>query len=323
MRSPSPTRSPQTKESPLPRTQTSPRTPTSALPPSPVRRPAQVFPTLPRSRSPTKENNIVRTKDMWVERAPVAVKPLNGGHRGTSPGPAPRVHGSPKLVGKRVLPGMVVAPQPQPQLARPESPTKSSNSKPSTPKPVSPISPRSAPPASPGRHTRTPSTGNRATVMEVAQTMLEKQDELSPVALDESPISKPRLSPGSPSPHTNSAMARERRRSSYERYSAIMMPPLREEKTPVPTPAGTLSRSQELNVPTPAPAPAKASPKMSPKMSPKPSPKMSPQPSPKMSPPQPSPKVQPAPLPAEIKPKQNNEVFKVGTLIGCTAFSSA
>ena len=41
----------------------------------------------------------------------------------------------------------------------------------------------------------------------------------------------------------------ELRKSSYERYSAIAMPTLEEERTPVPSPAGTLARSAALVVP--------------------------------------------------------------------------
>ncbi|KAH7888406.1 hypothetical protein F5I97DRAFT_2002417 [Phlebopus sp. FC_14] len=35
----------------------------------------------------------------------------------------------------------------------------------------------------------------------------------------------------------------EKRKSSYERYAAIVMPPLKEERTPVPTPANTVSKA--------------------------------------------------------------------------------
>ncbi|CAE6402398.1 unnamed protein product [Rhizoctonia solani] len=299
MRPPSPIKeSPLRRQGTLPRAQTSPRAAPnpSPMPPSPIRKPAQLFPAVPRPESPTKESNLSRAKDLWGERAPIGIKPQNSGQRGTSPGPASR---GPSLVGKRALPGMVAAPQPQqrtipqPMYGRPESP-----SKPSTPKPVSPISPprHAGPPPSPGR------SKGRATVMELAQAMSEKQAEpLEELKMPPSPRSVP--------------ATRERRRSSYNQHSVITMPPLKEEKSPVPTPAGTLSKSQELSVPQAEPVPVSTSPKTSPRASPKPSPRLSPKPlsprpspkvlsprpSPKVLSPRPSPKVQPAPLPVENK----------------------
>ncbi|CAE7094479.1 unnamed protein product [Rhizoctonia solani] len=257
-------------------------------PSSPIRKPAQLFPAAaaPRVESPTKDNHISRAKDLWGERAPIGVKPQSGSKRGTSPGPAPR---GPNLVGKRALPGMAAAPppqqrpQPQPLYARPESPTK-----PATPKPVSPISPprQPGPPPSPGRNK------GRTTVMELAQAMSERQGET---------LEEPKMPA---SPRSVPAAMRERRRSSYDRYPVVTMPPLKEEKTPTPTPAGTLSKSQELSVPVAEPVPASTSPKTSPRVSPKPSPRLSPKP---LSP-RPSPKVQPAPLPVENKV---DEVYRV------------
>ncbi|CAE6417133.1 unnamed protein product [Rhizoctonia solani] len=289
MRPPSPTKeSSLRRQGTLPRAQASPRAAASSspTPPSPIRKPVQLFPAVPRSESPTKDNNVSRAKDLWGERAPIGVKAPNGCQRGTSPAPTSR---GPNLVSKRALPGMVAAPQPQhrahtqPFYARPESPTK-----PSTPKPISPVSPprHGGPPPSPGRNK------GRATVMELAQAMSEKQGEIP---------EEPKLPP---SPRSVPAAARERRRSSYDRYSVITMPPLREEKSPAPTPAATLSKSQELSVPTAEPMPVSTSPKNSPKVSPKPSPRLSPKP---MSP-RPSPKAQPAPLLVE---SQVDGVFRV------------
>lgn len=40
----------------------------------------------------------------------------------------------------------------------------------------------------------------------------------------------------------------DRRKSSYEKYSAIALPPLKEEATPISSPAGTLSRSADLSL---------------------------------------------------------------------------
>ncbi|KAJ8468524.1 hypothetical protein ONZ51_g9590 [Trametes cubensis] len=136
-------------------------------------------------------------------------------------------------------------------------------------------------PASPAKHTRIPSTGNRATVMDVAQVFQEVLQSTSPVST--SPIETKRPSPppaaevqvpsaseatpkdkdeeeesweppsvknmianwgprSNGAPAALSAPALERRKSSYEKYSAFVMPPLAEEKTPVPSPAGTLAR---------------------------------------------------------------------------------
>ncbi|KAG1766953.1 hypothetical protein EDD22DRAFT_950281 [Suillus occidentalis] len=67
----------------------------------------------------------------------------------------------------------------------------------------------------PAKHGRIPSTGNRATVMD------------SPPA------------PRNPPPSSQT----EKRKPSVEKYSSFMMPPLKEEKTPVSTPAGTLAKS--------------------------------------------------------------------------------
>ncbi|PCH43910.1 hypothetical protein WOLCODRAFT_138664 [Wolfiporia cocos MD-104 SS10] len=135
-----------------------------------------------------------------------------------------------------------------------------------TPSPNSAVSKERAP-ASPARHRRIPSTGNRATVMDVAQAFQEQ------VAREFLPIDAPAASPIEQELHNDSGSRRDappdpqpqsdvkaavanlgnknlsrpehssdKRKSSYERYSAIIMPPLPEEKTPVASPAGTLSR---------------------------------------------------------------------------------
>lgn len=150
------------------------------------------------------------------------------------------------------------------------------------------------PPSSPARHARIPSTGNRATVMDVAQTFTEAlsrqpssssstADSLSQPNGPSPPASigtpHPRVaSPDeeeeeytppsirnvisnwgrtSPSPRTNGVVGTngtststttitapplEKRKSSYERYSAFILPPLAEERTPVPSPVSTLKR---------------------------------------------------------------------------------
>ncbi|KAF8161209.1 hypothetical protein B0H34DRAFT_796031 [Crassisporium funariophilum] len=103
--------------------------------------------------------------------------------------------------------------------------------------------------SSPGRHVRIPSTGNRATVMEVAQALVDfPTAENSPGPVSPTPTpSKQEVNqtPESPSKTRNtfSQIQAEKRKSSYEKYSAIILPPLKEEATPIQSPAGTLTRA--------------------------------------------------------------------------------
>ncbi|KAF9819179.1 hypothetical protein IEO21_02350 [Rhodonia placenta] len=134
--------------------------------------------------------------------------------------------------------------------------------------PKSPVTPKEKRPTTPVRHARIPSTGNRATVMDVAQVFQESvihQPALTPVSAE--PLSVPQGDAIGPTAEqdqedggkldvtslvanwgTKNGAGRpdapsEKRKSSFERYSAIVMPPLVEEKTPVPSPAGTLARN--------------------------------------------------------------------------------
>jgi len=104
---------------------------------------------------------------------------------------------------------------------------------------------RSNQPSSPVKHSRIPSTGNRPTVMEVAQalnSLPNDKQEVQPsnipattmqdILISPTPVSGPKVS-------LSQAQA-EKRRSNYERYSAIILPSLPEEATPVSSPAGTL-----------------------------------------------------------------------------------
>jgi hypothetical protein len=103
-------------------------------------------------------------------------------------------------------------------------------------------SPVFSPPPSPSKHTRIPSTGSRPTVMQVAQDFLNPPtNELyaDPIISEPEPV-KPE-SPLKPRA-TLSQMQAEKRKSSYEKYSAMVLPPLKEEATPTPSPAGTLTR---------------------------------------------------------------------------------
>lgn len=121
----------------------------------------------------------------------------------------------------------------------------------------------------PGRHSRRPSTGNRATVMDVAQALIDQplspslevptKSQVSLAATTEKarePAKTTAVSPARilPTPPTLQA---EKRKSSYEKYSSIILPPLKEEITPAPTPISTLTRtagqSQVKEVLSPAP----------------------------------------------------------------------
>ncbi|KAJ3514326.1 hypothetical protein NLJ89_g2435 [Agrocybe chaxingu] len=120
------------------------------------------------------------------------------------------------------------------------------------PLPPSPVKDRPTMPPSPGRHVRIPSTGSRPTVMELAQTLMDNPPEESHAQLSSPDVLPPPSSRETyvpaelllrPRPNALSQIQAEKRKSSYERYSAIIMPPLKEETTPTPSPAGTLART--------------------------------------------------------------------------------
>lgn len=127
---------------------------------------------------------------------------------------------------------------------------------PASPKVIESTTPSKAfvpsPPSSPVKHTRIPSTGNRATVMEVAQALLDHPTP-DPISKDvdiDSNHSKPILNREPlvtevvAKPRPSSQIQTEKRKSSYEKYSAIILPSLKEEATPAPSPAGTLTRAE-------------------------------------------------------------------------------
>ncbi|KAK0454925.1 hypothetical protein EV421DRAFT_1699786 [Armillaria borealis] len=171
--------------------------------------------------------------------SPAARSPA--GHPSNAPEPVKR------MVGRKALPGLApteVSIDTKPTFPSLHSPNEDLTSlKPalttvSVPSPSSPNSP------GPSRHSRIPISGNRATVMDVAQAFNESTSvtgseipapPLAEINERSSSIGHPRLSPQPISPA-------EKRRSSYERYSAIAMPPLKEEATPTSSPVGTLSR---------------------------------------------------------------------------------
>ena len=92
------------------------------------------------------------------------------------------------------------------------------------------------------KHNRIPSTGNRATVMDVAQALSEHsavagRPDVSSTSIVVDPASTSVMEPLK----SRSTMPSEKRKSSYERYSATVLPPLKEEATPTSSPFGTLS----------------------------------------------------------------------------------
>ncbi|KAJ3852177.1 hypothetical protein EV368DRAFT_82784 [Lentinula lateritia] len=193
-----------------------------------------------------------RVADRWAEQAIIGVRPVASRSPSTE-SEIPKISG---MVGRRALPGLAATPTilpsklsgGPPSLVKPFSITRTESSEKS---PVSPSLTSKYPfeptrPTTPSRHSRIPSTGNRATVMDVAQTFTEppKQTEpekASPEVIEE-PASLPPLNPNFRQ-NINPPALSERRRSSYqEKYSAIVLPPLHEEVTPTPTPVSTVAR---------------------------------------------------------------------------------
>lgn len=131
-------------------------------------------------------------------------------------------------------------------------------------RPTTPVTPSALPgvesPRSPNRPGRIPSTGQRPTVMDVAQALKEheqitgekpeqdqRQDETSDVQNEEE-ISRADVKAIVARWGRNfvPASSSETRKFSYERYSvatATTLPPLVEVQTPVETPQASLSRS--------------------------------------------------------------------------------
>lgn len=93
------------------------------------------------------------------------------------------------------------------------------------------------------KHSRIPSSGKRATVMDVAQALHEQSSKQGLDTVDEIRTNSNPPAIPKPRPALPFAANGEKRKSSYEKYSSIILPPLKEETTPVPSPAGTLSRA--------------------------------------------------------------------------------
>ncbi|KAG1870181.1 hypothetical protein DFJ58DRAFT_42596 [Suillus subalutaceus] len=154
-----------------------------------------------------------RVTDRWTEPTLIGVKSVASSNSAINqPPPSQKPQG---IVGRLALPGLAAAPPASSEKVKEKPPLREERA-------VSP---------SLMKHGRIPNTRNRATVMDVAQAMSEAQQgndcALSPPA--------PRIPP------LNSQA--EKRKSSVEKYSSFTMPPLKEEKTPVSSPAGTLAKS--------------------------------------------------------------------------------
>lgn len=179
-----------------------------------------------------------RITDRWTEPTLIGAK-ATAANRPTS-GAKPA--GAVGMVGRRALPGLA-NPAAVAVVDKDEKPVLKGKEK----------EERTTVPPSPTRHTRIPSTGNRALVMEVAQAMSEaqqgkeKEEKETTAVSAPAPALAPALARQVPSAGLGGPPA-EKRKSSYERYSAIAMPPLAEERTPVATPANTMSRSAGQNV---------------------------------------------------------------------------
>jgi hypothetical protein len=175
------------------------------------------LPLRPNSKREEQGTSVNRLSDKWANIGIIGIAP---GQTASVNVPKP-----PSMIGRKALPGLTHSPN---ILAEP--PVQSH-----APSPVETTN---------VRHTRIPSTGNRATVMDVAQIMNEQSDDNvippqdSAANPDVSPIVQPLANRTSRNLAVNQV---EKRRSSYEKYSSIILPPLQEETTPAVSPAGTLA----------------------------------------------------------------------------------
>ena len=120
-------------------------------------------------------------------------------------------------------------------------------------------------PVTPIKHARIPSTGNRATVMDVAQALSEHEEKFRKGTEDDALVASSvveqvaETSETAPKLDVKSMVSNwgagngnatptssDKRKSSYEKYSAFVMPPLVEEKTPAASPANTLARHPDV-----------------------------------------------------------------------------
>ena len=94
----------------------------------------------------------------------------------------------------------------------------------------------------PFKYSRNSSAGHRPSAMEVAQALNEITTEKEEETLNTTLITIPEpTSPTVSLPKLRGPSSQgEKRKSTYEKYSAIILPPLPEEATPTTSPAGTL-----------------------------------------------------------------------------------
>lgn len=175
-----------------------------------------------------------RVTDRWSNQVIIGVKPILPSKSSATDSPA-GLKPSYGLLGRRALPGLTT-PTPAPAASKFDQPDRS---------PTTPLSP--------GRHPRIPSTGNRATVMDVAQSLNDalgpagaKTSSSSDESSDEFPEAPEMLAevPARPRNTISPAGQSEKRRSSYDRLAGVTLPTLREEKTPAASPAVTLTRTE-------------------------------------------------------------------------------
>lgn len=238
--------------------------------PSSVSQPVAPAPpsTLKREEAPTttpvqtRGANVRRLQDTWSNQVPISVKPIRKPSL-VSPSPSQTSFGHSQALPKttkHALPGLakeeITISPPSPPLTPPLSVAARQERERSTPSPV--------------RHGRIPSTGSRATVMDVAQAF--NNVGASPVSpsvpkspgfptAPRSPIPRvkkedERTGEGDPGRWeeaenertiTPATMKAERRRSTIEKYASFTLPVLPEENTPESSPAGTLKRGVDVS----------------------------------------------------------------------------
>lgn len=102
----------------------------------------------------------------------------------------------------------------------------------------------------PFKHARNQSTGSRPSAMEMAQVINEISEEKEAEILNTTPIAIPEsTSPTVSLPKGRGPLPQsqaEKRKSTYGKYSSIILPSLPEEATPTTSPAGTVRAAPEL-----------------------------------------------------------------------------
>ncbi|KAJ8077328.1 hypothetical protein PM082_001758 [Marasmius tenuissimus] len=191
-----------------------------------------------------------RITDRWAEQPIIGVKPVLSRDHSQSEAPKPT-----GMVGRKPLPGLAATPSyPSTFGDRAVSRSPEASSPGPTSGPSSPAPKDGNHPSPPARHSRIPSTGNRATVMDIATAFVMEDNPpvASPIEAPEAPLEPVKVE-AEAVPENGDASSRlptpapsqlERRRSTFEKYSTPSLPPLKEETTPISTPAGTLARAE-------------------------------------------------------------------------------